>query len=377
VVCDALYPWHKGGKEIRYSHLLKSLPEHDVDVVVYSMKWWDDTPDVIATPHGSLTYRAICPRVPMYRGAKRSFFQAAIFAISTLRLVTQKFDAIEADHMPILQIIPLRIVAWVKRVPLVITWHEVWGKEGWRSYIGRMGDAAALLERVCIRLPDRIVAGTANTAENLVMTGAKRNRIDVVPNPLDFEQLFATTADPLAPEVLFVGRLIEHKQANLVIDTLRILVDRGHDIRLGLVGVGPEDSRLRTQVEDLALGAHVTFYGAIDEQRDVWSLIRGSQVLLAPSIREGFGLVVAESLALGTPVVCVLHSDNESSDLIGPNTGTLVTTLDAHALADAAEHWLRADCGRPERVSSFLDEHEELSASNLSKSYARILWSVA
>jgi glycosyltransferase involved in cell wall biosynthesis len=188
--------------------------------------------------------------------------------------------------------------------------------------------------------------------------------------------LFATTADSSAPEILFVGRLIEHKQANLVIDATRILVDRGHDIRLGLVGVGPEDSRLRAQVEDLALWEHVTFYGAIDEQRHVWSLIRGSQVLLAPSIREGFGLVVAESLALGTPVVCVLHSDNESSDLIGPDTGTLVAAFDANALADAAEHWLRADFGRAERVSSFLNEHEELTVGNLSISYAKILRTV-
>lgn len=374
---DALYPWHKGGKEIRYLHLLNGLPNHEMDVVVYSMKWWDETPAVLVSPFGSLTYRAICPRVPMYRGAKRSIAQALLFAFSTLRLLTRKFDVIEADHMPYLQLLPLRVVAWIKRVPLVITWHEVWGADAWRQYIGRMGVAAAFLERVCIRLPDRIVAVSAGTANKLVAMGAKRDHVDVVPNALDLEQLRAVVADASAPELLFVGRLVEHKQAKLAIEAAGILAARGHDVHLGVVGVGPEESRLRTQVAELGLSARVTFYQAIESQQDLWSLIRGSRVLLAPSVREGFGLVVAESLALGTPVVCALHSDNESSDLVGPTTGSLVPAFDAQALADAAEYWLNHDAQRSDRVSAFLSEHTELTANAVSASYANILRAVA
>ena len=111
--------------------------------------------------------------------------------------------------------------------------------------------------------------------------------------------------DPSAPELLFVGRSIEHKQANLAIEATRILAARGYDIQLGLIGVGPEEWRLRDQVAYSGLNPRVTFYGAIDAQADLWSLDSGTKVLLAPSIREGFGLVVAESLAMGTPVVCV------------------------------------------------------------------------
>lgn len=311
-------------------------------------------------------------------GRRGLFFQATLFAVSTLRLVTRKFDVIEADHIPYLQLVPLRVVTWIKRVPLVVTWHEVWGEDGWNSYIGRMGAAAALIERVCIRLPNRIVANTAAMADRLVEMGAKRDRIDVVPNPLDIDQLFAIAAQRSSPEILFVGRLIDHKQANLVIEATRILVERLHDVRLGIVGVGPEESRLRAQVEALSLSARVIFYGAIDEQRDVWSLIRSSQVLLAPSIREGFGLAVAEALALGTPVVCVLHPENASSKLVGARTGSVVPPFDAQALANATEHWLNIDdSDRPERVAAFLSEHAELTAGKLAASYAKIIRSVA
>jgi glycosyltransferase involved in cell wall biosynthesis len=377
VVTDALYPWHKGGKEVRYLYLLNGLPEHGMDVIVYSMKWWNETPAAVVSPDGSLTYSAICPLVPMYRGERRSTLQAFLFAASTFRLLNGDFDVIEADHMPYLQLMPLRIIAWLKRVPLVITWHEVWGKDGWRSYMGRFGSAAALVERLCILLPDNIVAVSSGTAEKLVKMGAKQKKISVVPNALDFDRLLDTVAEPAAPELLFVGRLIGHKHPDLAIEAARILATRGVVVRLGIVGVGPEEPRLRRQVSQSNLDGRVRFYSTIDSQSELWSLMRGSQVLLAPSIREGSGLVVAESLVLGTPVVCAIHPENESSKLVGLETGSLVPALDAHALADAAEFWLKCTSNREERTSAFLADNQELTPGAMTSSYAQLLRDVA
>lgn len=371
VVSDALYPWHTGGKEVRYLHLVSALPEYDMDVVVYSMKWWEVTPEVVNTEKGSLSYVAICPRMAMYRDTRRSLAQAVVFALSTIRLLSRKFDVIEADHMPYLQLLPLRIIAWLKRVPLVVTWHEVWGSEGWRAYIGRMGFVAARVERLCIQLPDAIVAVSNGTGRKLTALGA--SHVSVVPTSLDLERLEIASPRTSSPELVFVGRLIEHKHADLAVEALQILTKRGLDLRLGIVGVGPEEPRLRAQVRNLELGDRVTFYALLDSQVELWSLIRGCRVLLAPSIREGFGLVVAESLALGTPVVCTSHPENESSDLVGPATGSLVEALDAHALADAAEYWLNSDSLRSDRVTAFLTAHPELTLGGMAASYAEVL----
>jgi glycosyltransferase involved in cell wall biosynthesis len=372
LVTDALYPWHKGGKEIRYLRLLDRLPEHDMDVVVYSMKWWDETPKVVEGDRGSLTYRAICPRLNMYKDTKRSFSQAILFAASTFRLLMRKFDVIEADHMPYLLILPLRLVAWIRRVPLVITWNEVWDREGWRTYLGRAGSLAALLERFCVHLPDAIVAISAGTAEKLAAMGARADRLFVVPITLDFDELIRVEPLSFAPELLFIGRLIEHKNANLAIEATSILVARGLDVRLGIVGVGPEEARLHAQVRELGLDNRVTFYAALESHQDLWALLRGSHVLLAPSVREGFGLVVAESLALGTPVVCALHPENESSKLVGARTGSVVPAFDAQAVADAAEIWLKDESSRPERMAAFQREHDELTLDAMARSYADI-----
>jgi glycosyltransferase involved in cell wall biosynthesis len=376
VVSDALYPWHKGGKEIRYSRLLQELPQRGMDVSVYSMKWWESDPEVEYFELGSLAYIAICPQISMYKDHKRSVTQALLFALSTFRLLNRKFDVIEADHMPYLQLLPLRVIAWIKRVPLVVTWHEVWGGDTWRSYMGPLSLVAATIEKVSVRLPNMIVAVSEGTAEKLVAMGASHDRIQVVPNSIDLDQLLTSTADATAPELLFVGRLIEHKNADLAVEATSILVERGHDVRLGIVGVGPEELRLKARVAELGLGTRVTFFSTFDSQRELWSVMRGSRVLLAPSVREGYGLVVAESLALGTPVVCAIHPDNESSRLVGPSTGSLVEAFSAQSLADAAEHWLNDSSLRADRVGAFIDEHRELTNEAMVSSYAEILRSV-
>jgi glycosyltransferase involved in cell wall biosynthesis len=170
-----------------------------------------------------------------------------------------------------------------------------------------------------------------------------------------------------------VGRLLEHKHADLAVRATRLLVDRGYDVRLGIVGVGPEEGRLHELAAELELDLRVTFYSSIDDQGDLWSLMRGARVLVAPSTREGYGLVVAEALAMGTPVVCAEHPENESAKLVGPTTGSRVEPFSAEALADGAQYWLTNDSARDKRASDFLDEHREMSVDALSSSYADII----
>ncbi len=230
-----------------------------------------------------------------------------------------------------------------------------------------------MLEKLSVRLPNTIVAVSSGTATKLTALGANIDRLHVVPNTLDLEKLDSTEPTTSAPQLLFIGRLLDHKNADIAIEAVAKLVSRGLDVELGIVGVGPEEARLRAQVQDLQLGDRVLFLGTLETQEELWSLMRGSRVLLAPSVREGFGLVVAESLALGTPVVCVLHGENESSNFISPSIGSVVTAFDAEALANAAQYWLESDSDRVQRVTQFRLEHPELSLNAMTKSYAAIL----
>src|SRR5271166_1316271 len=165
IVTDSLHPYHRGGKEIRYSKLLPRLGE-SLDICVYTMHWW---PERSSTRwEEGVEYRAICPLVALYKGTRRSMLEAIVFAIACLKLIAKPFDAIEADQMPYLQLFTLRLVTKLRRRRLVVTWNEVWGPEYWRSYLGRLGGTIAWwIERAAMSLPDQILALSAGTEERL------------------------------------------------------------------------------------------------------------------------------------------------------------------------------------------------------------------
>jgi hypothetical protein len=107
VVTDAIHPYHRGSKEIRYSQLLPRLQE-SLEIRVCTMHWWPER-STKRTEQG-VECQAICPLFSLYYEARRSMLEATAFAFACLRLVAKRFDVVEADHMPYLQLFTLRFV---------------------------------------------------------------------------------------------------------------------------------------------------------------------------------------------------------------------------------------------------------------------------
>jgi glycosyltransferase involved in cell wall biosynthesis len=371
VVSDSVYPYHKGGKELRYHELLERLPDRGIDVDLYTMHWWDG-----ASPAGAIRRIAIAPRIEMYANGRRTIGQALRFGLSCLRLLRiPRPAAIEADHMPYLQLFPLRLVAWWHRVPLIVTWHEVWGGRYWRSYMGPVGGTiAALIEKVAMHLPDHIIAVADGTAERLRVGGVDPERISIVHAGVRVAEVRSETPASDAPEILSLGRLIAHKRHDLVLTALLRVRAMGIPARLGVVGDGPERDALLRMTEELNLSEHVTFYGALPHDHEVWALLRGTRVLALPSEREGFGLAIAEGLAAGAAVITSRHLDNEARHLIDEGeTGSLITPGDADELAEAIAGWLTDPGDRDARARSFERRHPHLSWDGAADTYAALV----
>lgn len=109
-------------------------------------------------------------------------------------------------------------------------------------------------------------------------------------------------------ELLFVGRLVEKKGLRHLIDALPLVIARFPDVRLTVIGFGPELAQRQTQVRELGLQDRVCFQGAV-AQDQLPALYRRAAMLVAPFTeakggdREGLGLVTVEALACGCPVV--------------------------------------------------------------------------
>ena len=185
LVSDSIFPYHRGGKELRYHELARRLARH-AEVDVYTMGWWG----------AGERRRPGCPisrRLPLalYRGDRRSAWQAVVFAFGCLRLARRRFDVVEADHMPYLQLFPLRAITALRRRRLVVTWHEVWGPAYWRVYMGRRGRLGWWIERAAMRLPDEIIAASEETGRRLRRHLGPRARVTVAPNGIDLDAVRA------------------------------------------------------------------------------------------------------------------------------------------------------------------------------------------
>ncbi len=239
-------PWHTGGKEQRQHELLTRLAARGFQVDVYTMRWWGKEKHVV---RDGMTFHGICPLVPLYTKDRRSILQAVVFALSTLRMVTRRYDVLEVDAIPFLQLFPTRLVAWLRRKPMVVTWHEYWGSQYWTEYLGPLGRLAAFVERTAIRLPDRILAASDGTAQRLREVRHDGLDVHVVTPGIVAATLAATVDQPWTAarplQLVYAGRLLDHKRVDVAIDASARLAERGIDARLTVIGAGPHAEQLR------------------------------------------------------------------------------------------------------------------------------------
>jgi glycosyltransferase involved in cell wall biosynthesis len=329
VVSDSVMPFHKGGKEARIYNLTRELSAQGNDVHIYTMKWWDGPKSIVID---GITHHAICRLYPLYAGSRRSITQGILFGLSGFKLLAHDFDILEVDHMPFFPLYSTKIVSLLKRKPLIATWHEVWGRKYWHEYLGHRGLIAYLIEKVSVSLPDRIVAVSAQTADELRNVLGYRGALSIVTNGIDYEYIDSVTPSLDESDIIFTGRLIAHKQPNLLIDAVAIIAQTNPEVRCLIIGDGPERDNLARQVARLHLDSNVTLIGRVESNRDVYAAMKSSRVFVLPSLREGFGITVIEAFACGLPVVTIDHPTNAARLLIEPGNG-LVSAPTASALA--------------------------------------------
>jgi len=302
------------------------------------MHWWDGPRD---RHEDGVSFHAICRNWDMYSGNRRSLVQAFMFSLACIRLLTVEADVIDADHMPYLPLLPLKVISLVRGIPLVATWHEWWGESGWRSYLGFFGLFAARLERFVASLADVLIVETRETVECLVDAGIDRHRISVLPCGIDVDAIALVVPERRRYEIVFVGRLLRHKGAHLLLEALHQMQERGRTASCAIVGEGPEQLKLSHLVEELGLSDGVDFLGRLESQDSVFALVKSATVFALPTTREGFGIVVGEALACGTQVVTTDHRDNQARHLVEEGVTGYLAAPTAEGLAATLEQALR------------------------------------
>jgi glycosyltransferase involved in cell wall biosynthesis len=200
----------------------------------------------------------------------------------------------------------------------------------------------------------RAAAVFAAASEVMVVSAYLRDRLQalgfhgpftVVPNPVDTTRFRPPGDGATRSSRLFAAaRLDVDKGIDVVLRALAAARNRGADVGLDIAGSGPSEAALRALARELGVDEAVRFLGRLSRDdmaghmRDALALVMGSRV-------ETFGIVAAEAIASGTPVIapraCSLP------EIVGPDTGLLYEPEDADACATAMVSIARAGDAYP------------------------------
>jgi glycosyltransferase involved in cell wall biosynthesis len=337
-VSDSIYPYNKGGKEKRLYELSTRLAAMGHDVHIYTMHWWNTSSKTVI--EDGVQLHAISKLHPMYKGDIRSIKEGVLFGLACFRLFRVKFEILDVDHMPFFPIYSAWIVCTLRRKKLYATWHEALTRKDWTDYMGPLGNVAALIERISIRLPYSITAASLHT-QNLLSSEFKRTkRVSIVTSGIDTALINSLKPLNKKCDVLYAGRLVKDKNIDKLVDAVAILAKVNPSIRCTIIGHGIEKENIKKQVAKLGLQTQISLLDPLPNASDVYRHMKTTKVFCLPSVREGFGIVALEALGCGAPVVTTNSPANASKDLITASGNGDVVTLTAKSFADAINDWI-------------------------------------
>jgi glycosyltransferase involved in cell wall biosynthesis len=332
IAYDCLYPLTVGGAERWYRALAERLAAAGHDVTYVTLRQWQrgDEPDVagvkvVAVGRGMNLYA---------RSGRRRIAVSLVFALGVLRHLLRRGGRYEAVHTAGGHIAVLAAAAARRRrYRLVVDWFEVWTREYWRQYLGRLGGWIGWrLQRAAARSADRSLSFSRLHADRLSALGVPDVQVVSGLLPLEPEPSEPEAAEPV---VFFAGRHIPEKRVPCLVPALLRARERVPQLRAEIYGDGPDRPRVRALIDELGLDGACEAPGFVPRERLERALPR-ALCLVLPSRREGYGLVVVEAAAHGVPSVVVRAPDNAAVELIdeGEN-GVIAPSAEPSDLAEA------------------------------------------
>jgi glycosyltransferase involved in cell wall biosynthesis len=201
-------------------------------------------------------------------------------------------------------------------------WHIIYpglrGKVGWWI-------ESWLAPRLYRRAP--YITVSESSRRDLGKLGVDTDKITVVHNGIDVPHPSRISPRSTTPRICVVGRLVPHKQIEHALHVVAELRGRISGLHLDVVGDGWWSAELRQAADILGVSEQVTFHGHVcDAQRD--AIVDASWLMLAPSVKEGWGIAIMEAAARAVPSVAYSSGGGVTESIVDGETGVLVADLD-------------------------------------------------
>jgi|GEM_PF-2442120 len=369
-ISDVVYPYTKGGSELRMHKLANYFIKKGCDVEIICGKFWKNKPkeDYI---HGIPIIRSLYK--PLKNDASRrtliepmSYTASLLFEI--LKRGRDSYDIIEYNQTPILHFSTLSIIKKLpiaKRSTIVGALHEFW-EHYWMKYAGKIaGSIGYSLERYATKKLDHIITISYFNKYRLMKHGIKSSKISVIRPGVDYYTI--QEVKPYYKEIfdaIYVGRIVGDRNLHILIKSIDVIRRKySMRIKLAIIGEGPLETFLKNLVQKLNLHDQVTFFGRIEKHELIYSIMKSSKVFVYPTAPEGgWCIVMLEANAAGLPVITLKRSDIGVGYEIVNNgvNGLILNEITPETLADAIIKLL---------INEELREKLSINSKNFARNY--------
>lgn len=221
-----------------------------------------------------------------------------------------------------------------------------------------------------------VCAVSGAVAQSIRLNCAREGPVRVIPNGIEDPLTTITLGEEYFPSVAMIGRLSEEKGFDDGLRALCIVRHKFPNLRVFVVGSGPQASKLHDLADQLDLRDAVDFMGNVEHERALEVAARSSIVLIPSRGTEGFSLVAAEAAFLGKPTVGTTVGGLPETVKDGV-TGLLVAPGSPRTMAEAIERLLetpelRRSMGQRARDRATRKFSVDRFANNVAGLYAEI-----
>jgi glycosyltransferase involved in cell wall biosynthesis len=335
IVYDCLFPWTVGGAERWYRNLAERLAADGHEVTYLTLRQWQRGGEPVLP---GVEVRAVGPRLPLYDEAgRRRILPPLVFGAGVLAHLLRRgrhYDVVHTASFPYFSLLAAGLLRPALGFRLVVDWHEVWSRAYWREYLGRAGGAVGYaVQLLCVRVPQRAFCFSRLHRDRLHAEGL-RGEATVLEGEYAGD-LTPPEPNRAEPVVVFAGRHIPEKRAPAVVPAVRRARERLPALRGVVLGDGPERAAVLAAIAHEGLQGIVEAPGFVDAA-EVDAALRTALCMVLPSRREGYGMIVVEASARGTPSVVVRAEDNAAVELVDDGVnGVIAPSASADDLAAA------------------------------------------